>query len=129
MTVPFWCIAIAWIFAYIPSWIAALWQVKQGGYDNHYPRVQAQTFTGFALRAKAAHYNSLEALSGFAAAVIVAHLGGGDPALAAKLSVVFLVVRVGYLGAYLADLAALRSTLWTVGLSLTGALFLLPVLK
>lgn len=129
MPVPFWCIAIAWIFAFVPSWIAALWQLKQGGYDNHYPRVQAQTFTGFALRAKAAHYNSLEALPGFAAAVFVAHLAGGDAGLAAKLSVAFLGVRVAYVAAYIADLAALRSAIWTVGLSLTGALFALPLLK
>ena len=115
--------------AYIPSWLAALWQVKQGGYDNHYPRVQAQTFTGVALRAKSAHYNSLEALPGFAAGVFVAHLAGGDPALAAKLCVAFLGVRVAYIAAYLADLAALRSTIWTVGLTLTGALFFLPMLK
>ncbi len=129
MTIPFWCIAIVWLMAYPPSWLAVVWMHRNGGYDNHLPRRQAQTLQGFGLRAKSAHYNSLEALPGFAAAVFVAHLGGGNPALMTQLCIAFIVVRCVYVAMYLADLATLRSAVWTIGLALTGALFLLPVLR
>ncbi len=129
MTTPFWCIFIAWLLAYPPSWLAVLWMLKNGGFDNHLPRRQALQLQGFPQRAKSAHYNSLEALPGFAAGVLVAHLGGGDPTRATQLAVAFVAARCVYIGLYLADLAALRSTVWTVGMTLNGLLFLLPVLK
>lgn len=129
MTTPFWCIAIVWLMAYPPSWVAVLWMHKHGGFDNHLPRRQAQGLEGFGLRAKSAHYNSLEAVPGFAAAVFVAHLGGGNPAVMTQLCIAFILVRCLYVALYLADLAALRSVAWTAGLLLTGALFALPLLK
>lgn len=129
MTVAFWCVLVVWFMAYPPSWIAALWILKHGKYNNHTPREQAAQLHGFPLRAKSAHYNSLEATPGFAAGVFVAHLGGADPARLGQVAVAFVVVRLVYQACYLADLAALRSTVWTVGLTLNGLLFLLPVVK
>lgn len=129
MTVPFWCIAIVWFMAYPPSWAAVLWILKHDKYDNHLPRQQAARLTGFAMRAKSAHFNSLEAVPGFAAGVFVAHLGGGDPTLMTQLCLAFIAVRLVYVALYLADFASARSLAWSLGLGLNGALFLLPVLK
>lgn len=129
MTIPFWCIAVVWFMAFPPSWVAVLWMRKHGGYDNNLPRRQALQLEGFPQRAKSAHYNSLEAVPGFAAAVFVAHLGGGDPERMTQLCLAFIAVRLVYVALYLADLASLRSTVWTVGLGLNATLFLLPALK
>lgn len=129
MLVAYWCIAVAWLMAYLPSWFAMSWLVTHGGFDNHAPRAQAATLQGIAFRAKSAHYNCLEALPAFAAAVFVAQLGGGDPHRLTQLSVAFVAVRAVYIGLYLADLALLRTTVWTIGLLITATLFALPVLK
>ena len=59
----------------------------------------------------------------FAAAVIVAHLAHAPQARVDHLALGFVAARVGYLGAYLADLAPLRSLLWMAGLGCAIALF------
>lgn len=129
MLIAFWCIAVAWLMSFPPSWIAVLWLQRHGGYDNHTPRRRALELDGWGLRAKSAHYNCLESLPAFAAGVFVAHLGGGDPARLTQLSVAFIAVRVVYVAFYLANQATLRSSAWTVGLLLNAGLFVLPVLK
>jgi uncharacterized MAPEG superfamily protein len=115
--------------SYPPSWVAVFWLKANGGFDNNAPRAQVAKLAGMPFRAKSAHYNCLEALPAFAAGVFVAHLGGGDPHLLTQLSVAFIAVRLVYVGLYLADQALLRSVAWTIGLLITCALFLLPVLK
>ena len=42
-----------------------------------------------------------------------------------NVALVFVAARIGYVGAYLADLAALRSTLWVVGLAACIVLYFL----
>jgi uncharacterized MAPEG superfamily protein len=101
---------------------------KAGGYDNHHPRNQEAALTGWGARAVAAHLNGFETFAPFAAAVLVAHISGASTGLVDNLAVVFVVSRVIYSVFYLADLAALRSTAWSVGWIATFALFLSPVL-
>jgi uncharacterized MAPEG superfamily protein len=98
----------------------------QGGYDNHTPRDQQATLTGWGRRALAAHMNSHEAFPSFAAAVIIAHLGGADPVWSSWLALIFIAARLVYVVLYIADLALIRSLVWTVGMVATALLFVLP---
>ena len=129
MTVPFYCVLVALVLAYLPSFAVATSLVLQHRLDNHAPRRQAATLTGWHLRCKSAHYNGLEALTGFAAGVFVAHLAGADSTLSAQLAVAFVVARLAYIACYLADLSTLRSTVWTAGFTITLGFFLLPLVK
>lgn len=118
---------IAWLLAYAPKIPLSVVMARQPeGYDNKLPRAQQDRLTGMGARARGAHLNSFEAFPPFAAAVIVAHLGGGDPRRASLLAIAFVAARVLYIAAYLANLDKLRSTLWTIGMLATGGLFLLP---
>ncbi len=128
MTTPFWCLVLAWALAYAPKLVssAAMWRQPEG-YDNRNPRAQQSKLQGWGARAHAAHMNGLENFPPFAAAVLVAHVGGGDPRRATLLAVSYVVVRTLYIAAYVADVDKIRSVLWTLGFAATAALFLLPL--
>ena len=101
---------------------------REGGYDNHNPRLQQAQLSGWGKRAVAAHQNSFEAFPPFALAVLVAHVGDADPTVLHVLATGFLVLRIAYQAAYLADLATLRSLLWTAAAACCVGLMLTPVL-
>src|SRR5688572_21974309 len=127
MTVPFACVGIAFLLVYAPKVAVFFAQVRApGGYDNRHPRDQQAGLTGWGRRAVAAHQNGFEGFAPFAAAVFVAHLGGGDARLAAGLSIAFVVARTLYPILYMANLDKLRSTVWSIGFVATLALFLVP---
>ena len=120
-------IAIAWFLIYAPRAFVIIASRQQfGRLDNNHPREQQARLTGWGKRAQAAHENSFEAFAPFAAAVLVAHLGGGDPAWIHLATIVFLASRVIYIACYLANLGTLRSAVWFVGLASTGVLFASP---
>ena len=96
---------------------------REGGFDNHNPRQWLAGVEGFQARANAAQSNSFEALPIFIAGILVAgHLRASQPVID-TLAVAFVAARVAYIGAYLADLASLRSGLWTIGLACCIAMF------
>ncbi len=124
MATPYLCILIAWLLCYAPKLVSSAAMAKQPeGYDNKHPRQQQAKLQGWGARAHAAHLNGFEAFAPFAAAVLVAQVGGGDPRRVAMLSIAFVISRVVYIAAYLADLDYLRSMLWLLGLLATAALF------
>lgn len=129
--IPLVCIAIAYLLVYVPHFIAGRARFKmQGGFDNHHPRDQAARLEGWAKRASAAHLNGHESFSPFAIAVVVALIGCAGHAnehTVTLLAVTYVVLRIAYIVVYLADLAAVRSLVWTAGLGITFALFLLPL--
>lgn len=130
MTVPFICVLICFGLAYLSKMPVALAQLRQpGGYDNSSPRGQQAELTGWGQRALAAHHNAFEAFATFAAAVVIAHLGGADATWSAWLAIAFVVARVLYNVLYILDLTKLRSAVWMVGFAATGALFVLPWLS
>ena len=97
----------------------------EGGFDNNNPRQWLAGLQGFQARANAAQMNSFEALPVFIAGVLVAeHLRASQPVIDA-LALAFVAARVGYIGAYLADRASLRSLLWSTGLACCVAMFFL----
>jgi len=92
-------------------------RVKQfGTYDNRNPRAQSAALQGIGARALAAQQNSWEALAVFTPSVLVAHLAGADPEQSSTAAVVFILARVCYSAAYLADLSSVRSLTFLVGL-------------
>ena len=127
MTIPFWCLFAAVALPYVWFTFAAPWQAKQFGkdLDNHTPRVQEKLLLGRAARAQGAHTNSLEALTYFAPAVIVAHLVQADPAWTARLSLVFIVCRVIHGVVYMADRPPLRTLFFAIGLIASLGIFVL----
>ncbi|MFY9514433.1 MAG: MAPEG family protein [Rubrivivax sp.] len=96
---------------------------RDGGFDNRNPRQWLATLQGWQARAHAAQQNSFEALPLFIAGVLVAQRMGAAQAWVDGLALAFVAARVGYIGAYLADRANLRSALWTLGLACCVAMF------
>lgn len=96
---------------------------RDGGFDNRSPRQWLATLQGWQARANAAQQNSFEALPIFIAGVLVAERLNATQSLVDGLALAFLAARFGYIGAYLADRANLRSVLWALGLACCIALF------
>lgn len=119
MTTAYWCVLIAGLLPYVAT-VAA-----KGGarFDNRQPREWLARQGGWRARAHAAQLNGFEAFPLFAAAVIVAHQLGATQARVDVLAIAFVVARLGYFGAYVADLAWLRSAIWFVGISCVVAIF------
>ena len=127
MAIHMWCFVAAWLVVYASKLPLAVAMHRAGGYDNRHPRAQQAGLTGWGARSLAAHQNGFETFAPFAAAVLVAHLGGGPNQVVDAFAVTFVASRVVYTGCYLADLASLRSAVWTVGFIATLGLFLAPL--
>jgi uncharacterized MAPEG superfamily protein len=98
---------------------------REGGFDNNNPRQWLATLQGWQSRANAAQQNSFEALSLFIAGVLIAERLHASQTYIDNLALLFIVARLGYIGAYLANLATLRSILWLVGVVACVALYFL----
>ncbi|MBV7551221.1 MAPEG family protein [Pseudomonas sp. PDM28] len=127
MTVALWCILIAIFLPYLCTGVAKV----SGGFrlkDNHDPRGFLDSLEGLGKRANAAQLNSFEVTPAFAAAVIVAHLAGNAELVTINvLSVLFITSRLLFIIFYLADLAALRSLMWFVGMALIVSFFVVSI--
>ena len=120
MTTAYWCVLIAAMLPLV--WVGA---AKSGaaGYDNDRPRVFLAGLTGWPQRANWAQMNALEAFPPFAAAVIIAHLAGGNQNTIDLLAVVFVLSRIVHGIFYITDKGTLRSLVWLVGFGCIVALF------
>jgi uncharacterized MAPEG superfamily protein len=119
MNTSYWCILVAGLLPFVATVIA-----KSGmRFDNRNPRDWLARQEGWRRRANAAQQNGFEAFPLFAAAVLVAHQTHAPAARIDMLALAFVGLRVGYLAAYLADLAPLRSLLWMAALGCSVALF------
>jgi len=98
-----------------------------GSYDNNYPRKQQERLKGWGQRALAAHQNTIESFPFFVAGVLVAHIGGVEPRLIAKIACLILASRVLFLAAYNLNIAPIRSLSWIASWAGNLALFTLPV--
>jgi uncharacterized MAPEG superfamily protein len=119
MTTAYWCVLIAGLLPYVATVTA-----KAGArFDNRNPRDWLAKQEGCRRRANAAQANSFEAFPLFAAAVIVAHLTQAPQDRVDMLAMVFVAARVLYFVFYLADLAAMRSLAWFVGIASAVTIF------
>ena len=80
--------------------------------------------TGWAGRAKRAHYNMLESLVVFAIVVIVAHLVGRNNAMTALGAALFFWARLSYAIVYVIGVAWLRTAVWAVSMAGIVLIFL-----
>ena len=128
MTMPLWCVffsAVLIFLARIP--VGKAMNSEEGGYDNHHPRAQQLRLTGLGARALAAHQNSFEAFSLFAAGVLIATVTGSDGLLVSILSVVFVIARALFIFFYCTDKPSPRSLCWFIGLLCSLLLMISPV--
>lgn len=120
MTLGYWMILAAAVLPYLTVGLA------KGGaaaYDNAGPRGWAERQQGWRRRAIAAHANHFEAFAPFAAGVVVAELANAVQWAVSALAVGFVLLRLAYTAAYLADRPRLRSALWAAGFLCVVALF------
>jgi uncharacterized MAPEG superfamily protein len=66
--------------------------------------------------------NSFEALPLFIAGVLIAQITGARLGLVDALAVAFVLLRVAYIAAYVADRANLRSLVWLLALLVSAVL-------
>ena len=120
MPIGYWCVLIAALLPYVFTGLA-----KAGGrrYNNYSPREFLEKQEGYRKRAHWVQLNSFEAFPAFAAAVIIAHLSGGNQEWIDMLAMAFIAIRVLYGVLYLSNHATLRSLVWTAGIGCTVALF------
>jgi uncharacterized MAPEG superfamily protein len=122
MTIAIWCILVAQILPYI-----AFSFVK--GVDPNQPRYQVGDLSGQSLRAYGAHLNGLETFPWFAAAVIVAHMVAGSSRIVDVLAVVYILLRIGHMAAYLTGRQPLRSAAFIVAQFVALAIFVSPLFR
>ncbi len=122
MTVAIWCILVALILPYV-----AFSFVK--GVDPNQPRHGVGDLADQSGRAYGAHLNGLETFPWFAAAVIVAHMVGGPSRIVDVLAVIYVLLRIGHLAAYLADRQPLRSAAFIVAQFVALAIFVSPLFR
>ena len=96
---------------------------REGGFDNHSPRQWLAGLQGWQARAHAAQLNSFEALPLFIAGVLVAQQHHAAQHTVDALAAAFIVLRIGFIWAYITDRANLRSVVWTLGLGCCVAQF------
>lgn len=123
MTTAYYCVLVAGLLPYAATLIAK----SEKTFDNNHPRDWLAKQEGWRRRANAAQSNGFETFPFFAAGVIVAHLAHAPQGRVDLLAAAFVAARLAYLGAYLADVASLRSLVWMIGLGCTVALFLVAI--
>ncbi len=128
--VPYICLLYSFLLIYVPRLgpVSAAMAKLPGGYNNNDPRTQAQLLDGRGRRAYNAHMNGFEAFAPFAIALLVAAGASSHFQLVCYLGIAFCVFRTIYIFAYLGDNASLRSGMWTMGVLMIAALFVLAII-
>lgn len=119
-TIAYWCVLVMAILPIVCAGIAKYGMFsksrRDGGYDNHNPRIWLGKQTDWRARANAAQANTFEALPFFFAAVIIAHQLQARQTVVDILAFMFVVLRLGYVLMYVADMAKTRSVIWAAAL-------------
>jgi uncharacterized MAPEG superfamily protein len=122
------CLAIAAVLVYAPFLLVAYGRV-QAGYDMAAPRAMFDKLPAFAQRATWAHQNSLEALTLFAPAALMAYVTGVDAPLAALAAIAHVVARSLYSLFYILNVPLLRSLMFVIGSAAIAVLFGLSLIQ
>lgn len=119
MTTAYWMVLVAGLMPYWPTAVSK-WRRT---YDNAKPRAGLESLSPRQQRAWWAQLNAFEAFPLFAAAVIIAHLAGAAQSTVDALALAFVVLRAGYILAYIHDWPTLRSLLWIAAIGCVVGLF------
>lgn len=129
MLIAYWCVLIA---AFMPigfvGYAKFSGERKLGPQANHDPRGWLEKTEGAQRRAYYAQQNGFEAFPPFAAGVIIASTADASVMAIDILTVLFVVLRLGYGWCYISDRASLRSSVWSVATLCTIMLYFLPLL-
>ena len=119
-TIAYWCVLFAAVLPIVCAGIAKSGMFTtapaKGGFDNNNPRSWLARQSDWRSRANAAQANTFEALPFFFAAVIIAHSLQAAQTRLDILAVIFIMLRIGYVIMYVADLANARSMVWILAL-------------
>jgi uncharacterized MAPEG superfamily protein len=99
------------------------------GLDPIQPRYHVGDLFGESLRAYGAHLNGLETFPWFAAAVIVAHMVGGPSRIADILAVLYILLRIGHMAAYISGRQPLRTAAFSIAQLVALAIFVSPLFR
>lgn len=119
MTIILWCVLAAALLHIVCAGIA---KAGRRDYNNRDPRAWLDGLDGYRARANAAQKNTLEAQAFFMAALLFALYNDAPLPTLQLLAVSWLVLRVIYIGLYVADLATLRSLVWLAALGVNIAI-------
>lgn len=127
-TLAYWCVLAAAMLPIVCAGIAKYGVLgiapENGGFDNHQPRAWLARQTDWRARANAAQANSFEAIPFFFAAVVIAHQLQASQTRLDLLALAFVVLRLGYIAMYVANLASARTVVWALALLVNiGILF------
>jgi uncharacterized MAPEG superfamily protein len=117
------------VFASVMLYLLTVASVKALGhrtFDNANPRDPKFYKAGIRRRALGAHINGIETFPFFAVAVLLAEFRYAPQHWIDGLAVAFLMVRLLYVTAYLADWPITRTLLWNLGFAVNCAIFFLP---
>jgi uncharacterized MAPEG superfamily protein len=123
MTIAIWCIFVAVILPYVAFGFVAR------DLDPEQPRFHVGDLQGQSVRAYGAHLNGLETFPWFAAAVIVSQVVGGPSRIVDILAIVYILVRVGHMAAYIGGRQPLRTGAFAVGQLVALAIFISPLFR
>jgi len=117
------------IFAAVLLYLLTVAPAKAFGFrafDNANPRDPEFYKSGLRARALGAHLNGIETFPFFAAAVLLAEFRHQPQFHLDALAVLFLMIRLGYVFAYLGNLPTVRTLLWNLGFAVNTAIFFMP---
>lgn len=120
MTVAYFCV---FIVIFIPLVLVGYAKFSTKGYDNRAPRDLVEKLQGKAKRAHYAQLNAYEVFPPFVAGVLIASYTGTSQTQIDILAVLFVIARIFYSLAYVADRSTLRSVFWVGGLACIIGLF------
>jgi uncharacterized MAPEG superfamily protein len=123
VTVAEWCLFGA-VILYLGT-IAPAKALGHRDFNNAAPREPAFYEHPVRQRALGAHINGLESFPFFAAAVILAELRQAPQEWIDALALAFLVARVAFVIAYVANQSTLRTVLWNAAFAFNLGLFFL----
>jgi uncharacterized MAPEG superfamily protein len=119
-TIAYWCVLATALLPVVCAGIAKFGMMRTppstGGYDNADPRSWLLRQTDWRARANNAQANTFEALPFFFAAVIIAHQLQASQWTVDALALAFVVLRLAYVAAYVANKPNLRSAVWMLAL-------------
>ncbi|WP_041230508.1 MAPEG family protein [Cycloclasticus sp. P1] len=122
------CLSCIAFMPYVASTIGGYYRVSQKGtYDLVNPRAQALQLVGAGARSQYLQANCWEALILFSVAILAVFLAGANIETVGMLSVAFVVIRCVYFFAYLANMAMLRFTAFTLGFFCCAGFFYMAV--
>lgn len=114
-------IVIATILIYLPYFVVAAARVS-AKVDLGNPRVALDKLPPYAQRANAAHQNSFEVFSLFAAAALMVYATGKASNYTSIVTIVFLASRLLHTIFYIANIPPLRGLAWIVSIGCVASL-------